>query len=495
MEQIHNRDYLEIQIGDIRFIIESEQGKEKDSLMQLPEENASEHGEESVQLLEGCSYGYELPEGYELKSISNIVKPSPRKPNRGRITPGTYVGRLPLNIVNKEGEKIETAVEVRSLKAEYRDEYRVMLEDIAEECVDLLMMHSSPVTQRYSINYEGKSETLYQRFSFVKSIVDSDDFRNAVHRITSRPVTVWKQCVEEKDIRRIRKIRSSQIRQIASRGDRIKIPKNHPVKSNIQTLPSKITAGTKIDTVNTPENRFIKHALQEFRRFCGMIVQHIERIDEKKPQIYREAKDLEYKFGEYLSHSFFREVSPLTAAPPINSPVLQRKEGYRDVLKVWLMYDLTAKLVWKAIDKDSYYAGKRDVATLYEYWLFFKLLRLLENVFDIKSKDKKKLIKPTNDGLGLQLETGSHTAMEGKYTHKNRSFNVKFHYNKTFGTSEYPYGGSWTQSMRPDYTLSIWPKGFKEIEAEEQEIIVHVHFDAKYKVEGLKYFTSDNYEN
>ena len=44
--------------------------------------------------------------------------------------------------------------------------------------------------------------------------------------------------------------------------------------------------------------------------------------------------------------------------------------------------------------------------------------------------------------------------------------------------------------MRPDYTLSIWPADFSEEEAEQQELIVHVHFDAKYKVEGLAYLTS-----
>lgn len=466
------------------------------SLIELSDNEMRENGEERVQLLEGGYYEYLLPEGYELEEKTNIVKHSQIARNQGRITPGIYVGRLPLNVKSENGEVSEIAVEVRSTKADYRTEYRIMLEDIAKECVDLLMIHSSPVTQRYTINYEVESKTLYQRFAFVKSIVDSDDFRNAVNRIISMPVTMWKQNVEEKDIRRTRKITSSQIRQIASRGGRINLPKNHPLTNkNINSVPSKLTTYTKIDTVDTPENRFIKHALQEFRRFCGMIVQHIEKKDEKRPNIYNEAKDLEDKFGEYLNHSVFREVSILSIAPPINSPILQRKEGYRDILKVWLMYDLAAKLIWNALDEDSYNAGKRDVATLYEYWLFFKLLRLIEEIFNIESKETEKLIKSSNDELGLQLVAGKHTALSGHYTHKNRSFKVKFNYNRTFSTSKYPNSGSWTQQMRPDYTLSIWPKGFNEKEAEEQEIIVHVHFDAKYKVEDLKYLIEPSYDN
>lgn len=39
--------------------------------------------------------------------------------------------------------------------------------------------------------------------------------------------------------------------------------------------------------------------------------------------------------------------------------------------------------------------------------------------------------------------------------------------------------------MRPDYTLSLWPAGFSQDQAEEQELITHVHFDAKYKVDSL----------
>jgi len=39
--------------------------------------------------------------------------------------------------------------------------------------------------------------------------------------------------------------------------------------------------------------------------------------------------------------------------------------------------------------------------------------------------------------------------------------------------------------MRPDYTLSIWPDDFNEDEAEQQELILHIHFDAKYRVDRI----------
>ncbi len=98
----------------------------------------------------------------------------------------------------------------------------------------------------------------------------------------------------------------------------------------------------------------------------------------------------------------------------INSPVLQRKEGYREVLRVWLMFDLAAKLIWSGGD-DVYSSGKKDIAVLYEYWLFFKLLDLFNSIFQIEPKDIEQLIEKTNDGLNLQIKQGKYTAMNGIY--------------------------------------------------------------------------------
>jgi predicted component of viral defense system (DUF524 family) len=157
------------------------------------------------------------------------------------------------------------------------------------------------------------------------------------------------------------------------------------------------------------------------------------------------------------------------------------------------MYDLAAQLSWNGQDEESYEVGKRDVATMYEYWLFFKLLRLVENIFEVKHDEAfNELIEKTKDGLGLKLKEGKEINIRGTYNHKGRELEVRYSYNRIFGKTSYPESGSWTKQMRPDYTLSIWPSVFEEEEAEKQELMVHVHFDAKYKVEGLKYLSSDN---
>lgn len=481
------KDFVEILIcNDVTLSIDID-GKDNDeSLIKLPSEQIIDNGEEHIQLMEGYLYHYEFSDrSYSLGAVSKIVKPHRRTPSRGTITTGIYVGHLSLHVLKDGKAFCSVGLEVRSRKADYRSEYQIMLKDIAEECIELLMIHSSPVTQRFTVDHNIDSKTIYQRFAFVKSMVDSTEFRNAIHRVISMPVTSWKQKTEERDIRRSGRITGSTIRQIVSKSDRIPLPSGHPLySSGLSSVPSRLTITTKVDSVDTPENRFVKHAIREFKRFCVYVVSVIEEKG-NKPAILTEAVELEERLGSYLNHSVFKEVlNPVSL--PLNSPILQRKEGYREILRVWLMYDLAAKLTWDALDKDDYHTGKRDVATLYEYWLFFKLLKSIKKIFKLEDKETKQLIISTKDTLGLQLRSGKCVALEGEYIHSTRPLKIKYWYNRTFGHSDYPQSGSWTQQMRPDYTLSIWPSEFEEEDAEAQELIVHIHFDAKYKVVGLK---------
>ena len=457
-------------------------------------ETALENGEAIVQLKEGCTYEYKLSKGFQIRKLDKIVHRSKANKSCGRINTGIFVGTLTLDIVNENSEKISKVdLEVRSVKTSYRKDYRFMLEFIAEKCTDLLMLHTSPVTQSFKPDQELDPETLYQRFAFIKSILESDEFKQSVNRILTDPVTEWSDIEENIDIRRMNRLNSSHLKQIASRKNRIDLPETHNLKQRkiLKDIPAKITVIKKTETVDTAENRFIKHALQVFTSFCSDVRSILENNNSSTSRAFKEASQLEIQLEEVLDHNLFRQISRPTTLP-LNSPVLQRKEGYREILRVWLLFDLAAKLIWKG-GEDVYSAGKRDIAILYEYWLFFKLIDLLEEIFDISSSSLEDLIKSTKDGLGLQLISGKELVLKGVFRNSIRNLEIEFCYNKTFsGKQDYPKGGSWTKSMRPDYTLTFWPEGIDKEEAERQEIIVHIHFDAKYKINYLKDIIGDD---
>ncbi len=443
--------------------------------------DAVENGEAPFQIKEGCYYEYKITNGFSLRP-SEIVSQSKVNESSGRISPNIYVGTLTIDVLDAEKLKCgEVKLEVQSVKTSYRQDYRHMLEEITEKCTELLLQHSSPVSQYFEVDFNADANTLYQRFAFIKSILESVEFNDAVHKIISAPVTRWKESEIIKDIRSVKRFNNSVIRQLTSAGNRIDLPNEHPLKNRLQSIPSKIKVSNKTETVDTPENRFVKHALVSFQSFCSDFKTKLN----DNSRIKNEAGLLIDRVEQFLSHSVFKEISNPTTLP-LNSPVLQRKEGYREILRVWLMFDLAAKMVWHGGD-DIYSGNKRDVAVLYEYWLFFKLLDIIKEVFKIDSLATEKLIEQTSDGLGLKLKQGKFLPVEGVYISDTRKLRIEFSYNKTFnGDKAYPDGGSWTRNLRPDYTLSVWPYGIEQAQAEREELIVHIHFDAKYKIENLQ---------
>lgn len=461
------------------------------------EADAEQHNEAQYQLVEGCLYDFQINDPkYILGDIGeNIVQHHKRTPNLGTIAPNIFVGTLSIPLLEKETlqECTKIDLEVQCVKSGYRDDYRDMLELITEKCTDLLLQANSPVSQHFEIDYTRDSQTLYQKFVFIKSVIGTDEFSEAVHRIVTAPVTKWTETTEEKDIRNARRFSNANIKEILKGGKRTKLPETHYLKSyGIDTLPERITTIRKADSVDTPENRFIKHALENFLKFCTDIYNKAKEYGHKKME--NESELMVRELESQLHHTVFKDISRPTTLK-LNSPVLQRKEGYREVLRVWLMFDLAAKLIWKGGD-DIYSGGKKDIATLYEYWLFFKLLDLFQSIFEIEPKDISELIQQTPDGLNLQIRQGKFTALHGIYDSGARKLNIRFNYNRSFsGKKAYPDSGSWTTTLRPDYTLSFWPYGISETEAEKQELIVHVHFDAKYKIANLINFLEQNNEN
>ncbi|WP_299271803.1 DUF2357 domain-containing protein [uncultured Psychroserpens sp.] len=454
--------------------------------------NFYEH-EPTYQLKEGCFYDFEfshkkenIAERYRLICVDqkNIVTNRKRKEHIGVIAPNIFVGTLTLEILNivNPDKKWDLQLEVQSKKTSYRTDYQYMLNDITSKCTDLIIQANSPVSHSFETDFNVDNKTLYQRFAFVRSIINSEDFEDAIQRIVANPTTNWTEEAELTDSRKIKRFKNSELRLLINSDNRIKLKETHPLqKKGIKSIATKIDSYRKFESVDTSENRFIKHALETFLKFCMDIANH----PKAGTRLKEEANIISEKLETHLQHDLFKGVSRPTTLK-LNSPTLQKKEGYREVLKVWLKFDLAAQLVWNGGD-EVYSGGKKDIATLYEYWLFFKLLDVLKEVFDIEPKQLEKLIVSSNDKLSLQLKQGKVIALAGTYTKANRDLNIRFNYNRSFrgGTQDITKRGSWTTTLRPDYTLSIWPASQEEVQAEAKEQIVHIHFDAKYKIANI----------
>ncbi len=449
------------------------------------DEYAADYGESRWQLQEGKEYDYELvddtlsqPADWSLDGPASMLKRNPRHKNRGVIATGIYVGTAHFKAIKTTAEAgIPVDFEVLSIKTSYRSDYRHMLSDITSYYTDLVMQQGSPVTQKFEVDYETPQHTLYQKFAFVKSIVEDDQFDEAIHKIISNPVRKWAETTVERHIESVRKLSKNGLRQIVTRKDRVPYS---GVIDGLASLPRYLTVSHKTDSIDTPENQFVKYVLTSFYGFCSS-------LGTKKnatPQLRMEIDAVCNILAGYMNGLFFKDVSNPSQLN-LGSPVLQRKEGYREILQAWLMFDLAAKLTWNGGD-DVYEAGKKNVAVLYEYWLFFKLMECVSEVFNVPAAEKKCLISKDADGINLELRQGHTKMIHGMTTAGNRRLNISLYYNRTFSyTNDIYSSGSWTMNMRPDYTLSIWPGELSEAEAEREDAIVHIHFDAKYRLDRI----------
>lgn len=465
------------------------------------------YNEEPVQLVENGIYEYELIDvgtGLNIKDnpvvIPSRINDSIRK---GRIEIGSFNGLLPLFLEDQYGTIYGHAtIEIRSTKVNYREDYRRMLEYIGEKCNDLLLDIKSPTQLKLVSDSSKDPDTIQQRFAFLKSVLDSREFKDALNRITS---IGHKDLIDERirqDIRKNIRADSNTLKQIAQSQKRMSIPSTHGLHGLLSargvrnpSIPTFLTVTKKTEVNDTPENRFIKYTLQVYADFLSKI----EKILSSKKnladkRLLKDVKRLNEYLYETLSVDFFRGL-PEPTYIPLGSTVLQRKAGYRELMQAWLRFQLAANLIWEGSD-DVFGSGKRDLPLLYEYWLFFQLLQVVSKKFSLTEPPVKKLIEMTSDGFNLKLKSGKQLVIDGIYNNKGRNLRIQFSYNKTFNwTSHRGEQGSWTQQMRPDYTLSFWPAEFSSIEAERQELMVHIHFDAKYKVDNIEGLFGRNDEN
>ncbi len=442
-----------------------------------------------AQLLENRRYEYSV-DGGKLLEIPGVVIPSRlASGNTGQLVTRNYVGHLQLKVI-KEGGSVETVpLEVQSSLLCYQEDFKQMVSDLVSEVADIQMQIRSP-SSGWVRPGEETSKTRQQRLFFLLGLIRSERFSNAVNRVIDYPNHVWVEQRESGDIRRPCRIGASQMRSLASAGNRIPVPASSPLHAILPSLPRRIEFSNKTESIDTPENRFVKfalsffrHELESFRRELG---------DSASPTLTSDLESMERTLNGWLGKSFFREVGMLRSSC-FSSPLLQRREGYKEILLRWIQYKLGCCLDWNG-SEDVYHAGQRDIASLYEYWCFFKLLNVVRSKFGVNIENTAliELCDAKNGELPmkLHLKSGNLWWCTGTYQHNDvtRHLNVKFSYNRTFANDGQKMGAdkmSWTLELRPDYTFSFWPIDLSEEDATKHDLVTHVHFDAKYKAKEM----------
>jgi predicted component of viral defense system (DUF524 family) len=441
-----------------------------------------EPGVSPVQLLEGLEYRYSL-EGLSDRKLSSdrpeVVEPDDSTGRTGRIKSALYTGSIPI-LFFADGVPVGTAtVEVRAAKLNYMQQYRWMLRDIASISADLVLERFAVSEQPLSLDSTRSASSTYQQFAFLKSVLEDEMVEAAIHRVLARPYLSWEQEMEDVPPALAGRASSQLNRALSRPGPRHDVTMAREGWSQAIALPRRLPNQRTSDTADNVPNRFVLFALQywysELQAMRDRLLAEEESAPRRRGLI--EVGTLLLRLEEWTANPLFAGLTPLRELPLTNQ-VVQRREGYRELLRVFLEGQLAAKLSWNGGDT-VYGAGQRNVAALYEYWVYIQLVELCATLCG-STFDPRELVTVEDGGLHIGLARGNARAITGSLTRGGRQIDLELWFNNTFSQSR---GSAWTRPMRPDCSLHCTVRPAPRSGRHE----VWLHFDAKYRADVLEH--------
>jgi predicted component of viral defense system (DUF524 family) len=408
----------------------------------------------------------------------------------------------------RHGEPVGRRVhfEVITEKISFAQEYRAMVETIGNRCSQLLLDWGAPTTLNIAADPEKQGQTLLEKFLFLRHVLGPDRLDLYLETLARRPHStlhrerVWQPVAFASPAAFARDpLRFGRHWEDAGAGGGMIVGFN----------AQEILTERKYDSFDTAPNRFVKFALQTFRGICEDVIDskitnpdtgRTLVLNQERGAAWQEAVQMRDTVDACLAAPFFADIGPLRRIP-FESQALQKREGYREILHAWLMLDVAAQIDWPGRN-DVYDGTNRDVATLYEFWLYFVFIDLFQKKLGMTwLRDEPEsgdgplpFCCKSDSGMRINLKRGEESWCRFRWEQDGQSLLVHFFYNRLF--SEQPSileDGSYSKSFRPDYTAVVLPaeyeaKGWRKAEdlAEVAGTISYLHFDAKYRIDKLK---------
>lgn len=366
-----------------------------------------------------------------------------------------------------ENERVEHLYfRVVSPKLDAKNDYKAILELVKNEYNDLVFKYLTKTFQNFERD-RIKDDNLLIWYSIFKSIIDN--YLKAINFIIHKP--------------------HQQVRRDIhfSRADRI-----NRWTPQMSERYAEIEAQQKLDdylfrhevaetTSNTRENRFVKFTLDRIASKLGEIIDKIttlysDKISDKEKNNLREQRLVLKKITR---NSLFR---PLHGEPLRNeSIVLQKRTGYAQVYRYWLMLQSGISLLDGATS-----IGVRKIWELYELWCFLKIKQLIYEILNINPNDSEQYRQYVDEDKTTMFDPFAEGALEHRieFTNPQNGDKVELLYQHTYNRFSGEVHTATTDN-RPDIVLNIIkPDGFT----------LTYLFDAKYRVFDDKNLNADGIE-
>lgn len=426
----------------------------------------SKNDSRCIKIRNGCIFIYEWIE-YRVKiSPENLFEDArvyfgdeeaEKDEHFWRYTFKNYIGTSKFRVYHNDKLLLENDLEVISSKFAYLgdkediDNYIDFVETIKEELIRYSLELPFDIRAPTEFQIEESLEPISPLFAYHFFKKNRERIISAYEQILSMPYKRLEEQGEWVNLTEATTVDEDLIIGIISKPEFLRAC-NYPLSKKIGGfVPEKVHQWKKYESLDTPENRFVKYFLKKLDFWLEEVLKWIKQMDHKIS--CKDLIDLQSYIEMVLNNPILSDIGDLNIFPS-QSQVLLKREGYQDILELWRQFNAYAPTFNEICDA---IANKR-VDILYEYWCLFELIKKLKVILG----GLENIIVPCNFGR-----------IKEEIIIANFKRNYKLVYNRKFyriNNRDEKLVGSYSVPLKPDYTL-----------LKDEEIIAV--FDAKFRFE------------
>lgn len=390
-----------------------------------------------------------------------------------------FAGKTFINIIYEDVEIYSLMVEVRTKKLGYDNEYSQMIADLAKYSSGLLFNVKSSLYQNYILPPDNLTRgTLYEYYMLLEYLFRPENLPSVSEYLSRNLYSLLENTSELVPTPLVSNIGANEIAELSSNPHHIsETTKQYSIYNDEDKyyIPLMINEMKYVDNINVPENRFYKYFLEFIRDLINKL--YHENPDAK--QVKLSLKHYNDIINSILSHKYFKDISRLDYVS-LNSQVLQKKEGYREILQYYLMFEFGLKISFDDLT-DEFRGYQKELSKVYEIWQYFQLIEIL-NAMTVSDKDLENFVDTEN--WTITLENIKKLDYFKPLVINDKEIEVILRYNYSFESSETYKNGdlsTYSEQLDPDYTIQL----------KYENTTKFIHFDAKYKIKKGTYKKED----
>ncbi|MDE2662054.1 MAG: DUF2357 domain-containing protein [Gemmatimonadota bacterium] len=331
--------------------------------------------------------------------------------------------------------------------------FEALLADLTRLATSLPFAAGDPGSSPYTSGPPPPDEVLYHAFVYLRHILLSERAESderlipALELIQRAPHRRWRTERREVRIDALTRVDSRTLLDLVTRtGAEIHAPTLSPAAAQLAErlggrLPEEVSERRIRPTIDTPENRFVKGFIGQAQGVIGRVRSRV--VDGRRAferTLLADCDRMDARLMPVVRHSMWGEVGAMTAIP-FSSTVLQRRRGYRHVLRHFAKIRLAPRIPLDGEQLRNLLELK-DIAHLYELWTYYRLAELISGL--IGPPAKRAATSPGDFGVALRWgQTFSWTG------------GVRLEYNPSFSRSRKPPRDSYSMPLRPDIALYV----------------------------------------